>query len=142
MGAIRKILVIDDEPDSLVFLTETLQKLDYQVITAETGEIGLKRFFEEKPDLIILDVLLPSLDGWDVLERIRTDQQGRKTPVIMLTVRGTNKDKLHGYIIGADYYLAKPFTIQALLQAINTVKTDREKQEGNGPRKNDGNLAP
>ncbi len=117
-----KVLVIDDEPDTVFFVAQTLTKMDYQVITAETGESGLKKFWEEKPDLVILDVLLPSLDGWEVLERIRSQECGRNIPVIMLTVKGSNKDKLHGYIIGADYYLEKPFSMEALLQAIQSAQ--------------------
>ncbi|HOL66771.1 MAG TPA: response regulator [bacterium] len=125
--------MVDDEPDSLLFVAETLKKMGYEVVTADTGELGLKKFYEEKPDLIILDVLLPSLDGWEVLERIRADERGRKTPVIMLTVRGSNKDKLHGYIIGADYYLGKPFSLQALLQAVNSVKENLNKKTREQP---------
>lgn len=122
----EKILVVDDDPDTLSFVKQTLEKLDYKVTTAETGETGLEKLTEEKPDMVILDVLLPGIDGWKVLEKVKS-AGGEAPPVILLTVKGQNKDKLRGYTIGAEYYLSKPFSMQALIQAVETVVKEHAK---------------
>jgi len=124
---LKKILVVDDEEDVRLFISQTLSRMGYEVLEAETGEIGLQKFVEEKPDLVVLDVLLPRVSGWAILEEIKSNKEN-KAPVIMLTVKGADKDKLKGYIIGADYYLSKPFSMQALLQVINNVTEDLAKQ--------------
>lgn len=117
----EKILVIEDEDDNLYFILQSLKRAGYTVVGAKSGEDGLTKFKEENPDLVILDVLLPEMDGWEVLKKIKTEFKDQKVPVILLTVKGKDKDKLEGYIIGADYYIPKPFNIQVLLQAVVDV---------------------
>jgi len=117
----EKILIIEDEEDNLYFTLQTLKRVGYTVVAAKSGEIGLEKLKEEKPDLVILDVILPGIDGWEVLKKIKTEFKDQKVPVILLTVKNQDKDKLGGYIIGADYYIPKPFNIQVLLQAVADV---------------------
>ena len=115
-----KILIVDDDQDLLeaVGLGMQLQWQAAEVITAADGELGLQSFFEQTPDVVLLDVGLPSLDGFEVLRRIR---QTSDTPVLMLTARGDELDKVRGLEIGADDYVTKPFSPLELLARIKAV---------------------
>ena len=99
---------------------ESLRKKGYVVHGEATGEKGLDVFERESPDLVILDVQLPGMDGWAVLEKIKTAPD-RKVPVIMLTVEGGEREKLRGYIIGADYYIGKPFSIEMVATTVKEL---------------------
>ena len=115
-----KILIVDDDHDLLEALGLGLQ-LQWQgvdVLTATDGEAALQRFFDETPDVVLLDVGLPHLDGFEVLRRIR---QVSDTPVLMLTARGEELDKVRGLEIGADDYVTKPFSPLELLARIKAV---------------------
>ena len=115
-----KILIVDDDHDLLEALGLGLQ-LQWQgieVITATDGEAALTRFFDESPDVVLLDVGLPFLDGFEVLRRVR---QVSDTPVLMLTARGEELDKVRGLEIGADDYVTKPFSPLELLARIKAV---------------------
>ena len=115
-----KILIVDDDHDLLEALGLGLQ-LQWQgvdVLTATDGEAALNRFFDETPDVVLLDVGLPHLDGFEVLRRIR---QVADTPVLMLTARGEELDKVRGLEIGADDYVTKPFSPLELLARIKAV---------------------
>src|SRR5215210_9525640 len=115
-----KILIVDDDHDLLEALGLGLQ-LQWQgidVLTATDGESALTRFFDETPDVVLLDVGLPRLDGFEVLRRIR---QVADTPVLMLTARGEELDKVRGLEIGADDYVTKPFSPLELLARIKAV---------------------
>jgi two-component system, OmpR family, alkaline phosphatase synthesis response regulator PhoP len=118
---LKKILVIEDERDERVPLVKALQEAGYITKGTGTGEEGLKIFKANKPDLVILDVMLPGIDGWEVLNRIKSGIKSRKTPVIMLTGKNENKDKLKGYDYGADYYVTKPYNIYRLLPVIKSI---------------------
>ena len=112
-----KILIVDDDHDLLEALGIGLQ-LQWQgidVLTATDGEAALTRFFDETPDVVLLDVGLPHLDGFEVLRRIR---QVADTPVLMLTARGEELDKVRGLEIGADDYVTKPFSPLELLELL------------------------
>ena len=115
-----KILIVDDDQDLLeaVGLGMQLQWQAAEVITAADGELGLQSFFEQTPDVVLLDVGLPRLDGFEVLRRIR---QTSDTPVLMLTARGDELDKVRGLEIGADDYVTKPFSPLELLARIKAV---------------------
>ena len=111
-----KVLIVEDEIGVRLSLEEVLKREGYEVFSAENGEIGIKLFNEIKPDLIILDMLMPVLDGLEVCKAIRkTDQL---TPVIFLTARGDEVDKVIGLELGADDYLTKPFSQRELLARI------------------------
>lgn len=112
------ILVVDDEPNILEVVSAYLRRELYQVVTAADGEEALKQAAEHSPDLIVLDVMLPRLDGLEVVRRIRTTSN---TPIIMLTARGEETDKLVGLGIGADDYLTKPFSPRELVARIKAV---------------------
>ena len=112
------ILVIEDDEDIARALHTLLRRAGYRVLVALDGREGLRRFHLERPDLVILDVGLPSLDGWMLLERIRDMSS---TPVLMLTARDTETDKVRGLRGGADDYLTKPFGNQELLARVETI---------------------
>jgi DNA-binding response OmpR family regulator len=117
----KKILVIEDEPDSRMPLSLALKSSGYIVFGAENGEEGLRIFKEEKPDLVILDVMMPVMDGWEVLKRIKAGFKSRKVPVIMVTGKDEDKDKVKGYDYGVDFYVTKPYSIQKLLPIIRDI---------------------
>lgn len=104
-----RILIVDDEPALLDQLRNTLESLNYSVDATADGETALDRLFDDMYDLILLDIMLPEVDGFTVLRHIR--ERGIKTPVLMLTARGGVEDKIKGLDLGADDYLAKPFSI-------------------------------
>ncbi|HOJ39080.1 MAG TPA: response regulator, partial [bacterium] len=116
---------IEDDPDTLALLKENFKRAGYQVVAAETGEDGLSLFKRQKPDLVILDVILPGMDGWEVLRRIKSGPISRRTPVIMLTGQGEDADKLKGYEIGADFYVPKPFNMAKLLVVVRSMVSEQ-----------------
>jgi len=114
-----KILVVDDEPDLLEQLRETLTNQKYDVDTADDGESALDKLFDNPYDLIILDIMLPFVDGLAVLREIR--EANIDTPVLMLTAKGDVEDKIKGLDYGADDYLAKPFAMAELMARIRSL---------------------
>jgi two-component system alkaline phosphatase synthesis response regulator PhoP len=115
----QRILLVEDEPGLLLTLTDRLQSEGFTVETAADGETGLQRASGEQFDLLILDVMLPRKNGFDVCRDLR--QQGVATPVIMLTARGQVVDKVVGLKIGADDYVTKPFEMMELLARIEAL---------------------
>ncbi|GEP43156.1 response regulator transcription factor [Brevifollis gellanilyticus] len=113
-----RILVIEDDPHLLRSLAATLREENYAVDTAEDGEDGLYKAKEGDYDAIVLDVMLPRMNGWEVLTRLRP---ARKTPVLMLTARDTVPDRIKGLDAGADDYLTKPFDIDELLARLRAL---------------------
>ena len=114
-----KILVVDDEPVLLEQLRETLTSQKYDVDTADDGESALDKLFDNLYDLIILDIMLPKVDGLTVLREIRKARV--KTPILMLTAKGSVEDKIKGLDYGADDYLAKPFAMAELMARIRSL---------------------
>ena len=112
------ILVVDDEPNIVEVVSAYLKREHFNVVTASDGEMALQKVTEAAPDLIVLDVMLPRLDGLEVCRRVRA--MGN-TPIIMLTARGEETDKLVGLGIGADDYLTKPFSPRELVARIKAV---------------------
>jgi two-component system, OmpR family, response regulator len=113
-----RILVVEDEPRLMRNLAKALREEAYAVDTAEAGDEGLYKAESYDYDVIVLDVMLPRLDGWQVLERLRRRKQ---TPVLMLTARDTHKDRVRGLDTGADDYLIKPFDLPELLARIRAL---------------------
>ena len=113
-----KLLLIDDDPSLVNLLSDYLSGEDYQVIAANDGRAGLRLLYEERPDLVILDVTMPEMNGWDALKRLRdlTD-----VPVVMLTALGNEPDVLRGFSLGADDYVAKPFSFAELAARVRAV---------------------
>jgi len=114
-----KILIIEDDPTITEGLADTLQYHDHQVATAATGREGLEEFYKVKPELIILDLMLPDLDGFEVCRRIK--KENSKTGIIMLTAKDQESDKLLGFELGADDYVTKPFSIRELTARVSAV---------------------
>ena len=117
----KKILVIDDEACILAATKRILEQKGYFVSTASDGEAGLQIALLESPDLVILDLCLPKLPGEEVCKRIKITEKTKNMPVIMLTGKISDTDKIIGKVIGADYYMTKPFNISELLENISAV---------------------
>jgi DNA-binding response OmpR family regulator len=114
-----RILVVEDELAMRVGLEDCLQAEDYRVLSAADGESGLQKAVEEKPDLILLDIMLPRLDGFAVCAELR--RLGHQVPVLMLTAKGQVEDRVRGLDVGADDYLVKPFSTQELLARVRAL---------------------
>lgn len=125
------ILVIDDEEHILELIKYNLEKEGYRVITCETGEEGFRVMEKEKPDLLILDLMLPGTDGLEVCKRIRREDITTNLPIIMLTAKGEEIDKVVGLETGADDYLTKPFSIRELIARARAIlrRSARSPQE-------------
>lgn len=112
------ILVVDDEPGIVDIARANLEGLGYRVISAGNGLEALELIRQESPDLVILDILMPEVDGWDVLERVEADPEMAGIPIIMLTARASDEDVLRGLESGAVEYMTKPFYPQELVAAV------------------------
>lgn len=130
----QKILIVDDESSIRTLLNYNLSKENFITFTAEDGEAALAVVEKEKPDLILLDLMLPKIDGMEVCKRLR--KQDINTPIIMLTAKGDEFDKVLGLEIGADDYMTKPFSpreviarIKAVLRRTSQIKEEQEEQE-------------
>ena len=120
----KKILVVEDERNIVDILTFNLAREGYDTLEALDGGLGLQLALDEDPDLILLDLMLPKMDGFEVCRRLR--EQGRATPIIMLTAREEETDKVLGLELGADDYITKPFSMRELLARVksNIRRTD------------------
>jgi two-component system OmpR family response regulator len=113
-----RILVVEDEPDLLRGLAQALREEGYAVDTAANGEDGLYKAQSWEYDALVLDIMLPKLDGWELLKRVR---QTKKTPVLMLTARDQSRDRVRGLDTGADDYVVKPFDLPELLARLRAL---------------------
>ena len=111
----RKLLVIDDERELAELVKKRFEANGYEVVTAFDGAAGLQKVSSEKPDLVILDIMMPKIDGWEVLRRLRSNKATRSLPVIMLTAKGETDDILKAQRDQATDYFIKPFESQELL---------------------------
>ncbi|MXX76616.1 MAG: response regulator [Holophagales bacterium] len=116
-----KVVVIEDEPDILELIEYNLRREGFEVATATTGRSGLAVIGREKPDIVLLDLLLPGLDGLDVCRRLRAVESTRDLPVIMVTARGEESDVVLGLGVGADDYIHKPFSPSELIARVRAV---------------------
>ncbi|MBI4321018.1 MAG: response regulator transcription factor [Chloroflexi bacterium] len=114
----HKILIVDDDRDLLMLLRSSLQRVGFSILTAETGQEGLRQFYNERPDLILLDIALPGVDGWKVCGRVR---EVSEVPILVLTARSETGDRIRGLDLGADDYLTKPFELRELIARIRAV---------------------
>ena len=126
-----KILVIDDEEKLLRIINQMLSNAGFEVITATTGLEGIDKLEQYRPDLIILDLVLPDIDGLEVCKITRQSKTTRDIPIIMLTARGTLLDRISGLRSGADDYIVKPFNAQELIERVNVIlRRSQLKMEG------------
>lgn len=117
----RKILIIDDEPDICEMISDYLERRGFGVAKAHNGKEGLEALPKIKPDLIILDVLMPIMDGFSFLQSLKADTKYCNVPVIMLTVKSDSKDVDKGISLEADFYLSKPFKLDNLMRFVNLI---------------------
>jgi two-component system, OmpR family, alkaline phosphatase synthesis response regulator PhoP len=117
----EKILVVDDEEDILELVSYNLTKEGYQVICVPSGEQALKRAREDNPDVVLLDLMLPGLDGLDVCRQLKHSPETSGIPIIMITAKGEDADIVSGLELGADDYVVKPFSPRVLLARIKKV---------------------
>lgn len=117
----KKILVVEDEPHARESLVDRLEFEGYEVVTAEDGAIGLSKAKEEKPDLIILDVMLPKMDGFKICRLLKFDKKFRDIPIIMLTARTADADISVGKETRADFYMTKPYDVDELVTKITEL---------------------
>ncbi|MCD6395296.1 MAG: response regulator [Planctomycetes bacterium] len=120
-----KIMVVDDEPNIVQTLRDRLEMNEYEVVTAGNGKEGLERFEEEHPDVILLDVIMPIMDGHEMLEALRKRPAGQNVSVIMLTARSQTQDIARANVCGIDDYIVKPFDLSELLEKIESVVENR-----------------
>lgn len=116
-----KILVCDDERSIVRLIQVNLERQGWQVITAYDGKEGLEKIKSEKPDVVVLDVMMPYMDGFEVLKTLRRDPALQKIPVVMLTAKAQDKDVFEGYHFGADVYLTKPFNPMELVTFVKRI---------------------
>jgi len=114
-----RILIVDDEPEMVRGLEDNLRFEGYQTLAATNGKEGLALALREAPDLVVLDIMMPELSGWDVLRALR--QRGVDVPVILLTARGEEVDRVLGLELGADDYVTKPFSLREFLARVRAV---------------------
>jgi two-component system, OmpR family, alkaline phosphatase synthesis response regulator PhoP len=127
----QRILVVEDDLAILTGLSMNLRFEGYEVLQAQDGRLGLQRALDEAPDLLVLDLMLPELNGFEVLKELR--QRGRDTPVVVLSAKGAETDKILGLNLGADDYVVKPFGLQELLARIKAVLRRRYPPTGTPP---------
>lgn len=126
----KKILVIDDTELMIRLITDILSNAGYEVVSAPDGVSGMKKVREEKPDLVILDIVMPGMDGFEMCQALRDDESNNLMPIIMLTGQDNEEDKLKGLEMGADDYITKPFNPRELISRVNNTlkRIDRNRR--------------
>jgi len=124
-----KILVVDDEVYIVHILDFSLGVEGYEVSTAFDGEQALAKVAQERPNLIVLDIMMPKLDGYETCKRLKSDPATRDIPVILLSAKGRNVDQKVGFEVGADDYITKPFSPRKLVDRINSILGQTSRQD-------------
>ena len=122
-----KVLLVDDDKTLIQFLTDFLSGEGFEVLSADRGQKALRLFFDARPDIVVLDVMMPGMDGWEVCARIR---ELADTPVILLTAKTSEADKLRGFRLGVDDYVTKPFSLAELTARVRAVLGRAPSDEG------------
>ncbi|MEN8262172.1 MAG: response regulator [Nitrospirota bacterium] len=117
----KKILLVDDEPSILLSLEFLMEQEGYDVHTATDGDEALQSVRETLPDLILLDIMMPKRDGFEVCQTIRANPEWKETKIILLTAKGREVDREKGLALGADDYITKPFATQELIKKVNMI---------------------
>lgn len=117
----KKILIVDDEIENVQFLESLLAPKGYAITTAYDGETALEKARVERPDLILLDILLPKINGYEVCKILQSDEMNSQTPVVLLTAKGQAKDIKTGMSLGAVCYMVKPVKVDILMGIINNI---------------------
>jgi len=130
----ERILLVDDEEDILNLVKYNLERDGYKVETVTTGEAAVRAARENVPDLILLDLMLPGMDGFDVCRILKNDKNVMKTQIVMLTAKGEDSDIVAGLELGADDYITKPFSPRVLIARVKAVlRRDSKVKEGKSP---------
>ena len=127
MSSSESILIVEDDPAMLRILKGNFEYSGFAVETASDGEEALRKFIDYKPDVILLDIMLPKIDGHEVCQTLRAD--GSEVPIVMLTAKGQESDIVHGLNLGADDYVTKPFSVKELLARVNAVLRRRNQRD-------------
>ncbi len=117
----KRILIVDDEPNIVISLEYLVKREGYEAVVAADGEAALAALAEQTPDLVLLDVMLPKMNGFELCERIRADPRWRATKILMLTARGRETEVARGLRVGADAYVTKPFSTKDLVAQMNAL---------------------
>ena len=117
----KKILIADDKPEVVELVRVTLEREDYEIVDASNGKEALRKARVEKPDLVLLDIVMPKMDGFEVCRKLKKDPEIKDIPILMLTAKGQEVDKKRGREVGATDYITKPFSPSALLIKIEEI---------------------
>jgi DNA-binding response OmpR family regulator len=122
----RTVLLVDDEPNIILSLEFLIEQAGYEARVARDGDAALKSIEERKPDLVLLDVMLPKRDGFDVCERIRANPAWNDIRIVMLTAKGQDSEREKGLALGADAYITKPFSTREAMEQIKRFLDDED----------------
>ena len=125
----NKILIVDDEPGIVVALQFLMEQQGYNVMTAESGEFALELIYQYNPNLVLLDIMLPGIDGWEVCEIVRLNPDCRNIKIIFLTAKKSEIDIAKGLALGGDAYITKPFSNDELVAKVKEI-LDQNHEEG------------
>lgn len=117
----KRVLIVEDEPSIADLVSQTLRRNGFETRIATDGDDGLMLIYELKPDVVILDLMLPKMDGWEVCRRVKNDRAVAKTPILMLTARRSERDAVEGLELGADDYVRKPFSCDELVARVKSL---------------------
>lgn len=121
----KKILIVDDEPNILISLEFLMKREGYEVILARDGQEAIDAIARERPDLVLLDVMMPVKSGFDACHEVRADEAVRDTIIVMLTAKGRDTDIAKGMALGADAYMTKPFSTRELVEKVSELLRGR-----------------
>lgn len=121
----KKILIVDDEPNILISLEFLMKREGYEVILARDGQEAIDAIARERPDLVLLDVMMPVKSGFDVCHEVRAGEAARDTIIVMLTAKGRDTDIAKGMALGADAYMTKPFSTRELVEKVSELLRGR-----------------
>jgi len=127
-GRLRRIVCVEDEPEMIDLIQLILNRKGFEVIGARGGAEGLNTIRSEKPDLVLLDLMMPEMDGWQVYQQLKADEETADIPVIVVTAKAQNIDKVLGlHIAKVDDYISKPFSLQELVDRVEKVLSKQQK---------------
>lgn len=129
MADVKKILIIEDSALNRKILEDALLQRSYQVLTAEDGREGMEKLNKEAPDLVLMDVVMPNMNGWETCKQIRAAAKVQATPIIIMTSKNTPQDMLQAFEVGADEFLDKPVNLEDLYEMIERL-LNRGAEEG------------
>jgi len=121
----QKILIVDDEPNIVVPLQFLMERNGYETAVAQSGEEALEAISKENPDLILLDIMLPGIDGFEVCEIVRLKPEWKHIKIIFLTAKGRDVDIAKGMVLGADEYITKPFSNKQIVECVQKLLEDK-----------------